>query len=286
MKKIVINLAAIITALMGMIFVTAAVSAATVDEVAEVARSYGYSEEQIQEGYNEYYLNQEEYPPERLDRVIEKLHEAGSQIITTGSQIIDAYTTTTTTNITTTITYTSGTSSFDQVDVTTISSDNSSNSSITLTTANGDTFERMSRKDFIALSYEDKMAYISTFTPEQQQVIIDDLSPEEYRSMLKQMPSDQKLQVVGTLSQAAEEMGLNITVEEISDDSLTVAMRNSSGELVSRSTAGTNVEDTGYDRKIIYFSSAALFAFAFCVLYFMIRNSFINSERIEEEYEE
>ena len=58
------------------------------------------------------------------------------------------------------------------------------------------------------------MAYFSSFTPAQQQAIIDSLSPEEYRSLMKQTPSQQKLQIVGTLSEAAEEMGLNVTVDE------------------------------------------------------------------------
>ena len=61
--------------------------ATTADDVAAVARSYGYSEEDIQAGYNEYYSHPEGYPSERLDKAISKLHEAGSQIITTGPQV-------------------------------------------------------------------------------------------------------------------------------------------------------------------------------------------------------
>ncbi|MBQ6251256.1 hypothetical protein, partial [Ruminococcus sp.] len=49
--------------------------------------------------------------------------------------------------------------------------------------------------------------------------------------------------------EAAEEMGLNVTIDEISDDSLTLAMRNEKGELVNVSSAGASVENTGYDRR-------------------------------------
>lgn len=217
----------------GMFAFSFTANATTADDVAAVARSYGYSEEDIQAGYNEYYSHPEDYPSERLDRAIAKLHEAGRQIVTTGPQ------------------------SSDPVIVTTTASAPDGNESpatpqssgITLTASDGTTFTRISREEFIKMSYQQKMAYISSFTPAQQQAIIDDLSPEEYRSLMKQTPAEQKVQIVGTLSEAAEEMGLNITVDEITDDSLTLAMRNDKGELVNVSTAGASVEDTGYDRR-------------------------------------
>ena len=61
-------------------------NAATVDDVAAVARSYGYSEEDIQAGYNAYYENPDKYTPDILDQVIAYLHAAGNQIIATAPQ--------------------------------------------------------------------------------------------------------------------------------------------------------------------------------------------------------
>lgn len=208
--------------------------ATTADDVAAVARSYGYSEEDIQAGYNEYYSHPEDYPSERLDKAISKLHEAGSQIITTGPQVPNNNTTVTT----------AATAQPENNNP-----DTTQSGGITLTASDGTTFTRISKEEFIKMSYEEKMAYFSSFTPAQQQAIIDSLSPEEYRSLMKQTPSQQKLQIVGTLSEAAEEMGLNVTVDEISDDSLTLAMRNEKGELVNVSSAGASVENTGYDRR-------------------------------------
>ena len=121
------------------------------------------------------------------------------------------------------------------------------------------------------MSYEQKMAYVSSFTPAQQQAIIDNLSPEEYRSIMKQTPSQQKLQIVGTLSEAAEEMGLNVTVDEISDDSLTLAMRNEKGELVSVSTAGASVEDTGYDRRGLLAAAGILIGLSISAVILIMR---------------
>lgn len=258
-------------------------NAASVDDVAAVARSYGYSEDMIQMGYNEYYLNQEEYPPERLDRVIGQLHAAGSQIITTGPQVTDAYTTTVTTSSTTA----------QNTDVqTTVSGGNSAgvvttvpnqpdSTPITLKTDDGASFDRISKKDFIALSYEDKMKYISSFTPEQQQAIINSLSPEEYQSILKQSPVDQKAQIVDKLSDAVEEMGLNINVDDISDDSLTISIINKDGELVNRTTAGDTVENTGYNRSMLFATAGGLLAAALGILFLLMCYSFAKKDRIE-----
>lgn len=251
LKKFLASLAAATAAAAGMLAFSISAYATTVDDVAEVARSYGYSEEDIQAGYNEYYAHPEDYPEEKLDKAIKKLHEAGGQMVTTGPQVVDNTTTT--------------------VDASTQEPDNIPEGAIMLTASDGTTFYRISREEFIAMSYDEKMAYISGFTPAQQQAIIDDLSPEEYRSIMKQMPADQKVQVVGTLSEAVEEMGLNITVSEITDDSLTVAMKNSKGELLNVSTAGARVEDTGYDRRGLIAAAGAFIAAGAAALFVLIR---------------
>ncbi len=156
-------------------------------------------------------------------------------------------------------------------------------SPITIKADDGSSFERISHSDFINMSYEEKVNYIRSFTTEQQQAIINSLTPEEYRSMLKQMPAEQKAEVVGELSKAAGAMGLNLTVEDLSDDSLTVAMRNSDGELLGRSTSGITVEDTGYDRTPLYIAAGTLFLAALGILTFVTRYSFRKPEKINEK---
>ncbi|WP_028520530.1 hypothetical protein [Ruminococcus flavefaciens] len=257
LKRSIIGLLCTAAAATGMLKFSMSAYATTADDVAAVARSYGYSEEDIQAGYNEYYSHPEDYPSERLDKAIAKLHEAGGQIITTGPQVPNN-------TVTTTV------KAADPVDT---PSDTPQNGGITLTASDGSTFTRISKEEFIKLSYDEKMAYVRSFTPAQQQAIIDNLSPEEYRSLMKQTPSQQKLQIVGTLSEAAEEMGLNVTVDEISDDSLTLAMRNNRGELVNVSTAGASVEDTGYDRRGILAVAGILIGLSVSAVFLLMRRS-------------
>ncbi|WP_298527110.1 hypothetical protein [uncultured Ruminococcus sp.] len=258
--------------------------ATTVDDVAETARKYGYSEEYIRQGYERYYEDPDLYTSDDFDYAIQKLEEAGSQLVTTAPQDPNAYTTTSDTQVTTVpaseapvttsiaiVTNEAGstvTSIVTQAPVKVNGGQggssgqnggqSSSSGEITYKTSDGTTFTRMSRADFIKLSYADKMAYLRTFTPEQQQIIINDFSPEEYRQMLKQAPSTTKMDVVDELSKAADVMGMNITVNEISDDSVSIAMRNDKGELIGVATAGNRVEDTGYDRRGIYAVAALI----------------------------
>ena len=232
-------------------------SCATVDDVAAVARSYGYSEDDINAGYNAYYENPAKYPPEILDQAIAYLHEAGSQIISTSpSPQNEAAPSSTTSSVQ------QDTPSTDQT---------SADNSIMLTASDGSTFTRISREEFIKMSYDEKMSYVHSFPQAQQQAFIDDLSPEEYKTIMKQSPADQKMQIIGKLSKAADQMGLNITVDEITDDSVTVAMRNDEGELVNISTAGATVEDTGYDRRWLFALSAALISAAAAMTFILFR---------------
>ena len=255
-KKIITALASSAVIAGASITFSSSVYATTADDVAAVARAYGYSEEDIQAGYNEYNAHPQDYPSELLDKAIAKLHEAGNQIITVGPQVPSTPTTTTAVN------NTEKTATEDD--------------GITLTASDGTTFTRISAEAFISMSYDEKMAYVRSFNEAQQQAIIDNLTPEEYRSLMKQSPSEQKLQIVGKLSEAAEQMGLNITVDEICDSSLTIAMRNESGELLNVSTAGASVEDTGYDRRGIFAFVAAFIGIGISGLFLVMRKLYSN----------
>ena len=257
-RKVFSCIAAVATITVSSALYSLSSGAATVDDVAAVARSYGYSEEDIQAGYNAYYENPDKYTPDILDQVIAYLHAAGNQIIATAPQEEAAPVVTTTTE-----TVPSG----EPVETVQQPVDNG----ITLTASDGSTVTRISREQFISMTYDEKMSYVHSFTPAQQQAIIDDLSPEEYKSLIKQSPADQKIQIVGKLSEAAEEMGLNVTVDEITDNSLTVAMRNEKGELLNVSTAGATVEDTGYDRRGLLAASAAFISIGTAAAYLLIR---------------
>lgn len=243
-------------------------NATTVDDVAAVARQYGLPESVIQQGYNEYYKDPDLYSSEALDEVIEDIRSgAAASLLIKRGLMTNSTTATTTTAVTT-----SPSGSTPQT--TTEPVDDPKTAAITLTDSNGNSFTRISREDFIKLSYDEKMAYLGTFTPEQQQTVINDLSPEEYRSILKQAPPEVKIDVVSNYSKAAEQLGINITIDEISGDSLSVAMRNDDGELVGVANAGHIVEDTGYDRSSLFYIAGALFSAAGAGIILLMKKCF------------
>lgn len=260
--------------------------ATTVEDVIEVARHYGYSEDLIQQGFNKYYENPELYTSDDFDLAIEKLHEAGHSLITVGPQIPVTTQPQTTTNITTAVSSPSSQGAVGDT-TTTISTGGGASDAqtvVTITMKDGTTFTRISRKEFIKLSYDEKMNYLRTFTPDQQQAIIDDLSPEEYRSLLKQAPTDTKVDVIDNLSQAMGTMGVSVSINEISDEKLALDLRNENGELIGVANAGVIVEDTGYDRSLIVKTAAVLFAAAAGVLA-LVLHKFRSKEKIGESNE-
>ncbi len=233
--------------------------AATPEEAAAVARAYGYTEEQIQQAFNEYYNNPSEYPPEVIDQVIEGIKSAGNEIVSVVPSDPSAQN-----PVETQTTPASGS------DVTS----QGTSEKITLTAPDGSVFERISVKDFIALSYEQKMTYLSTFTEAQQQVIIDNLTPEEYRSLMKQLPNDQKLEVIDKLSDTVANLGMTISIEDVSDDAVKVAMKNQEGILVGVGTAGNTVENTGYDRRGVIAVSLMLVTASIIGIFAAVRRFF------------
>lgn len=252
----------------GMLSCSVTAYATTVDDVARVARELGYPEDLIQQGYNQYYADPGKYTSADFDYAIASLYE--SDPMTTAPQNPKPVTATTTTvavtgsteNTNTTVPAGNGNTSDGRTDNNSNGNTNNNSGGITLRTDDGSEFTRIPENDFIKLSYDEKMNYIRNFTPEQQQVIINNLTPEERRSLLKQLPVEQKMDVVDSMKNFAETFDLNVSVDDISEDNISLSMRNNDGELVGMANAGTLVEDTGYDRKGILALSAGLIAVA------------------------
>lgn len=250
---------------------------ATPEEAEAAARACGMSEEMIQFFWNQYYTNPENYPPEKIDEMIAQLYETKGIVVPTVPYNPDAQVPVETTT---------SVSVPENPDTQTTVADVSieppvSDGSITLTMPDGSTITRISKEKFIALSYEEKMTYLSTFTEEQQTVIISSLSPEEYKSMLKQLPMEDKLNVVDSLANVGESMGLNVSVDEISDDNLSYSMKNDSGEIVAVASVRETVENTGYDRRGIFAVAGSFVMAGIAGLFMLVKNCFKTGNKNE-----
>lgn len=275
MKKFIVRLAASAAVIGGVLSGSLSANAATIDEVAAVARQYGYPEEYIQNGITMYYTEPEEYPPEKLDKAIEAIQNGGEELL---QQYFPDCTVPS-----------SGNGNTGQTVTTTTSSGNGSSSSTSTNTGKGGgtggtVIDRISEEEFINMTYEEKKAYMAGFSDEELAQFIASLSPAEYKSMMSQLPTDQKLIIVDSMAKAGDAMGMNLTVDEISDDKLSFSVRDDNGQLVGVAAAGIIVEDTGYDYRILFSVAGVLLVAAAGGLILVVRRCF-GKNKIGEENE-
>ena len=244
MKNYIKSVISGITALCCMAFPALSADCATVDDCAEVARSYGVSESAIQSAYNAYYANPEAYTSEDFDMVIQTLHLYG----TDSDKAIKAYFGITDTPDT------PSEPSEEPVQTETKPSEDSQAGAVTTET----TTESEPDTDFINMTIDEKSEYINSLPESERGTFIDNLTTEERNSIIKQLPMDDKTELLSRFAEAGEQMGLNMTVDEITDDSISLSIRNNDGTLVDQSSLGIIVEDTGYDYRLIFGAVSAL----------------------------
>lgn len=256
-------------------------TAATPEEAAELARSIGLPESLIQAGWNKYYEDPELYPPEFIESYMDTLRSMNQDMIDQlladsglgDPTVSPAVTTSSQPSAQGTVT-TAAQSGSGNTDNTGDSGNQPDKDTITLTLPDGSTFERISAKDFAAMSLDEKRAYIASLTPDQQTVFIANLSPEDYKSLLKQLPLENKAEIIDQMAGVTEQLGLTMSVDELSDSDLVLSMRDENGKLVAMSSARDSVAATGYDRRGIFALAASLVAVGLTGMVIMVKKSF------------
>lgn len=236
MKNYVKGITALITAVCSMALPSFSAYSATVDECAEVARSYGVSESAIQSAYNAYYANPDKYTSEDFDVIIDTLHLYG----TDSDAAIKAYF-----GITDNPDTPETPETPTQPATTAPADDNNSSSAETTTVTEKDI-------SFADMDINQKADYINSLPESERSSFIENLSTEERNSIIKQLPIDDKTELLSRFAEAGKQMGLNMTVDEITNDSVSLSVRNDEGVLVDQSSMGVIVEDTGYDYRMIF----------------------------------
>ena len=281
-KKSLIKLGAFSALMCGLCSAGAiSADAATVDDVAATARRLGFPESVIQQGYNEYYADPDMYTPEDLDYAISYLIAYESDI---KQQLgISTEPTSTATTVSATVTSTAASGSSAQTTTQTVkptepASSSSGSPSGTASSESGssqtDVRGGLTESDFINMSLEEKRDYVSKLSPDEQQQFFNTLSPDELKSIVKQLPTDDKAVAIDNFVKAGEAMGIKVTVDSIIDDTISMSMRNSDGELVDVASVGVIVEDTGYDYRGLLALSGAFILAAAGGLWLIIRKCF------------
>ena len=132
------------------------------------------------------------------------------------------------------------------------------------------------------MTLEEKQNYVASLSPEDQTAFLNSLSPDELKSVVKQLPTDEKASVLDNFAKASSSLGVNVTVDEISNDSVSISMRNNKGELVDVASLGVIVEETGYDYRPVYLIAAAMLLAAAGGIWLVLRRFFINDKKEAE----
>ena len=264
------------------------VNATTVDDVAAVARQYGLPESVIQQGYNEYYANPDDYASEDFDYAIGYINQYHQEILnrftsTTTSSTGNKQETTTETIVPSQST--EATSPNLDTSIPSGSNSGSSSGSTGNSSSSSGSSSSITESDFINMTIEEKQNYVSSLPEDQQENFLNNLSADELKSIVKQLPTDDKAAVADTFIQAGEALGVRVTVDEITDDSISMIMKNKDGELIDVATVGVIVEDTGYDYRKIFSVSALMVLAAIGGLWFVVRKCF-NTKSTEAENEQ
>ncbi|MBQ8182252.1 MAG: hypothetical protein IJX77_05000 [Ruminococcus sp.] len=279
-KKTIIKISAAAAMICGMCTAGMNAGAATIEEVAETARRLGFPESVVQQGMNEYYADPDLYTPDVLDDAIDYLYsyeaEIKAQLGITGSPA-NPETTTQEQKVT------EPTSSGQTETPSQNTSQTQGNTGITAPTEQNSSNtagvpNEPDEKEFINMTLDEKREYISTLTPEEQQKFFNTLTAEELKSIVKQLPTDDKAEVIDTFVKAGDAMGIKITVEEISDENISMSMRNNNGELIDVASVGMIIEDTGYDYSNLFALSGAFILAAACGLWLVLRKCFRREE--------
>ncbi len=270
-------------------------NAATPEEAAALARSMGLPESLIQAGWNKYYEDPSMYPPELIDSYMATLRSMNQDMI---NQLLadNGYAPSTPPPAATTApqqqensSTTTAASENDTSETTTTANANSSGNNqnnnntnkgdkITLTLPDGSTFDRISSKDFAAMSLDEKRAYISGLTPDQKSAFLSNMTPEDYKSLIKQLPIDNKAEIIDGMADITGQLGLTLSVDELTDDNFVLSMKDQDGKLVAQSAASDTVAATGYDRRGILALAAALAAMGIAGTAYIVNKSFGGKE--------
>lgn len=280
MKRKFTAFAASIAASISIFGNTFSVQAATVDDVASVARSLGVSESVIQQGYNEYYKNPDKYTSQDFDNAISCLYLYEEDL----DDMIAQYFGVPNNNNNNSTTQPATTAPPNQTkpsDASAGNSNDNANNNKTPEGTNSSNNERpIKQSDFINMTMQEKIDFVNSLPENERQNFIANLTNEERNSILKQLSADEKISILSNFVDFGNTMGLNFQIDNITDESLAMSVRNKDGDLVDISTVGVSVEDTGYDyRLFVVIAGSAILLSAFGI--YIIAKRLSSSEKSE-----
>ena len=223
-------------------------SATTVSDVIAYAYEVGLPESTIQQCINQY--SGGTYTSEQCDAAIAALASWAEQRDSAIDDVLENDDTTSAT---------ANADSDSVSETTTATAEESSSAETTITTV---TTETPTEDEFIDMSLEEKVSYVNSLSEDERTEFIENMSTDVRNSFLKQLDTDTQLEIVASLVDVGDALGVSFSVDDISDGSLAISARDADGNLVDVTTFGNTVEETGisYTKVILLGGGAILLA--------------------------
>ncbi len=218
------------------------VSAATKDDVVAAARDAGFSEVYIQQGIN-YLEANPDYTSDDYDAMIGKIYDYAA----TADKAVDDY-------------FQKNDPVVTQPPAQETQPPKSETQSGTVqngATQNGAVQNGTVQNGSVNQNVTPEKDYAS-MTPEEKKDYIAGLSNQEKNQILKNLDKDKQLEIINGLIDASSSLGMNVTLDELSGDTLKYSIRNEEGKVVDSSAVGVIIDDTGINYTALILSSLAV----------------------------
>lgn len=151
--------------------------------------------------------------------------------------------------------------------------DNSGNSG---SSGNSSIPDRIPSSDFINMTLDEKKDYVNSLPEDQKSGFLASLTKEERNSIIKQFPTDQKVALMQTYIDTASSMGMNVVVDSMTDQNISVTVRNDDGIIIDKAGVGVVIDETGisHTKPLVFAGVGILTAAAgFALLYWYSRKT-------------
>ncbi|MBD5143403.1 MAG: hypothetical protein K2K06_10640 [Oscillospiraceae bacterium] len=218
----------------------------TADDVAQRARSAGWPEYLIQAGYNEWASGS--YSQDDLDEAyyaVQNYDEQTEEMICNMFGIEPQKPT--------------------EAQQQTTSSGNSETPDNSATQD-----DRIAPADFINMTLDEKIEYVNTLEESQKNEFLSGLTREERNSIIKQLPTDQKMTLMQNYIDTASSMGMNVVVDSVTDNNISLTVRDNQGIIIDKADVGIVIDETGisHTKPLVFAGLGILTAIAgFSLLY-------------------
>ena len=103
----------------------------------------------------------------------------------------------------------------------------------------------ISDDEFIDMSMEEKQEYVNSLPAEEKTEFVTNLSREAKNSIIKQLPTEEKAAIMQKYIDTASTMGMNVTVDSITEKDISVTVRNADGIVIDKAEVGVVIDETG-----------------------------------------